>query len=411
MPVFDNLNMTTSGGVAPGIADYYERKLLENAKPEMVHARDAQKRPLPQNNGKHVQFRRMTPFEATTEPLKEGVTPKGQEIRQTAFTAMVKPYGRHVEITDELNMYHLDNLHRETAKLLADQAALSLDTICRDAMCAGLNVQYAGSNTSRATITAEDKLAAADVKKAVRTLKRNNARPFPDGFYHAIVHPDAVFDLTADPQWIDVAKYQDKSKIERYELGCLYKVKFFESTNAKVFRPESVLYGNVNTLTLAAFDAERRQMTVNEAITDDDARALTGKLVNVQYAKSGMTVATSMCVERVHAGDKKITFRWIPDRAVTEEWTAGNACQIVPAGGGADGAPVYGTLIYGENAFGNVELGGTGKNVKVIINPPGSAGAADPLEQRGSIAWKVQGFTCVILQDAFVVRVEHGATA
>jgi hypothetical protein len=49
--------------------------------------------------------------------------------------------------------------------------------------------------------------------------------------------------------------------------------------------------------------------------------------------------------------------------------------------------------------------------VKIIINPPGSAGADDPLEQRGTIAWKVKGFCCVILQDAFIVRIEHGTTA
>ena len=72
---------------------------------------------------------------------------------------------------------------------------------------------------------------------------------------------------------------------------------------------------------------------------------------------------------------------------------------------------VYGTLIYGQNAYGDVELAGNGKNVKIIINPPGSSGAEDPLEQRGAIAWKVKGFCCVILQDSFIVRLEHGATA
>ncbi|MBR6568844.1 MAG: N4-gp56 family major capsid protein, partial [Clostridia bacterium] len=122
MALFDNMNMTTSAGVAPGVVDYYERTLVENARPEMVHGRDAQKRTLPEHNGKHVQFRRMIPYEACTEPLKEGVTPAGQEIKQTAFTAMVKPYGRHVELTDELNFYQLDNMHQEVAKLLSDQA-------------------------------------------------------------------------------------------------------------------------------------------------------------------------------------------------------------------------------------------------------------------------------------------------
>lgn len=406
MAVFDNLNLSTSAGVAPGMVDYYERKLLENAKPEMVHARDAQKRPLPENNGKHVNFRRMIPFEAVTTPLTEGVTPAGQTIRQTAFIAMVKPYGSHVEITDELDLYHIDNLHRETANLLSDQAALSLDTLCRDAMCAGMNVQYAGTAASRSALTANDKLTAADIKKAVRTLKRNNCKPFADGFYHAIVHPDAVFDLTSSTEWVDIAKYQDKGKIERYELGCLYKVKFFESSNAKVFKKDTYLFGITESLAISAVDAANRTVTVSTAMTEDDARALTGRMVDV----SAKTTVTNMCVERVDVASKKITFRWMPDSTVSADWTTANSAKIIPTGGGASGVNVYGTLIYGQDAFGNVELGGNGKNVKVIINPPGSAGAADPLEQRGSIAWKVRGFTCVILQDSFLVRLEHSAS-
>ena len=397
MAVFENLNMTTSPGVAPGVVDYYVRTLLENTKPDMVHARDAQKRTLPEHNGKHVQFRRMVPYDAAIEPLKEGITPAGQEIRQTAFTAMVKPYGRHVELTDELNFYQLDNMHQEVARLLSDQATLSLDTIVRNALHTGMNVQFANGKVNRAALTAADKLTAAEVKKAVRTLKRNNCAPFEDGFYHAIVHPDAIYDLTADEQWIDVAKYQDKSKIERYELGTMYKVKFFESTNAMVYENKTYLYGTTASLTITASDEATRTVTIGTDISPDDARALTGQMVTVV---DGGT-AHLMCVERVDYNNKKITFRWMPE---------GGVSGAIEPEGTADGVNVFGTLIYGQNAYGDIELGGNGGNVKVIINPPGSSGAADPLEQRGTIAWKVKGYCAAILQDSFIVRIEHGAT-
>ena len=396
-PIFENPNMTTSPGVAPGVVQFYERTLIQNVNPEMVHGRDAQKRTVPLHNGKHVQFRRMVPYEACTEPLKEGVTPAGQEIKQTAFSAMVKPYGRHVEFTDELNLFQLDDMHKEIAKLLSDQAVLTLDTICRDALCAGMNVQYANGKSSRSAITAEDKLTAQDIKKAVRTLRRANCQPFTDGFYHAIVHPDAVYDLTSDPQWIDVAKYQDKEKIERYELGCMYKVKFFESTNAKVFKPETYLYGTTTKLTVTAVDMANRTMTISDTISNDDARALTGKMVDV----SDGNTATPMCVERIDVANKKVTFRWMP--------TAVSGAKTIVPSGSAAGASVYGTVIYGQNAYGDIELGGDGGNIKTIIHAPGHGD--DALEQRGTIAWKVKGFTCVILQDAFIVRLEHGATA
>lgn len=409
MAVFDNLNKTYSPGVAPSVVEYYERSLLENMKPEMVHNRDAQKRTLPEHNGKTVKFRRFTPFAAITEPLAEGVTPAGQTLTETAFTAMVKPYGGHVELTDEINFYLLDNMHQETAKLLADQAALSLDTISRNALNAGMNVQYANSKTSRGALASTDKLTFAEIKTAVRNLKRKNVKPFADGFYHAIVHPDVVHDLTEDTMWKDVSKYQDKVKTERYELGTIYKVKFFESTNAMVFKAQTYIYGTKTSLTATAFDAATKCMTVSDSISEDDARAMTGLLVNVQITKSSANSVTPMCIERVDATNKKVYFRWVP--ASTTDWTTTNTLKIVPYGGGASGADVYSTLIYGENAFGTIELGGTGRNVQIIINAPGSSGALDPLAQRGTIAWKVKGFCTVILQDDFIVRLESGATA
>ena len=410
MAVFDNLNYTYSPGVAPAVVQYYERTLLENMKPEMVHARDAQKRSLPLNNGKRVQFRRFTPFDAITTPLAEGVTPAGQTLVETAFTAMVKPYGGHVELTDEMSFYMLDNMHQETAKLLADQAALSLDTISRDALNAGMNVQYTGSNTARATIAATDKLTYADIKKAVRTLKRNNVKPFSDGFYHAIVHTDVVYDLTSDPMWVDVAKYQDKQPVEKYELGTIYKVKFFESTNAKVFKNETYLTGTIADITATSnFNALDRSFSYSATITEDQARAMTGKLCYAQYTKSSTNYVTPVCIERIDAVAKKVYLRWAPES--TTDWTTTNSLKLVPSGGGASNAPVYSTLVYGENAFGTIELGGNGRNIQIIIKPVGSSGALDPLDQRGTIAWKVKGFTTVILQDDFITRIESGATA
>lgn len=405
MAVFDNLNYTYSQGVSPSVVQYYERSLLENMKPEMVHNRDAQKRTLPEHNGKTVKFRRFTPFGAITTPLAEGVTPEGQTLNETAFTAMVKPYGGHVELTDEINFYLLDNMHQETAKLLGDQAALSLDTISRNALNAGMNVQYANAKTSRSAISAADKLTYDEIKKAVRTLKRKNVKPFEDGYYHAIVHPDVVHDLTSDAMWTDVSRYQDKQKTEKYELGTIYKVKFFESTNAMVFQKQTYIVGTTASLTATAFDAAKRCMTVSNTITEDEARAMTGLLVNV----SASSTVWSMCIERVDAQEKKVYFRWVPENTTT--WTTANSLKVVPYGGGASDADVFSTLVYGKDAFGTIELGGTGRNVEIIINPPGSSGALDPLSQRGSIAWKVKGFCTTILQDDFIIRIESGATA
>ena len=275
-----------------------------------------------------------------------------------------------------------------------------------------MNVQYAGSNTSRGTIAPTDKLTYADIKKAVRTLRRANARTFSDGYFHGILHTDVYYDLTSDPMWTDVAKYQTTEKVEKYELGKIYKVRFFESTNAKVFTAQTYITGTTSEIAAsAAFDRANRELKTNATISPDLARALTGLMVNVQYTKSSANVVTPMCIESVDYEAKKIKFRWVPDKAVTDEWTTAQSTKIVPYGGGASGAPVYSTLIYAENSYGSVELGGTGRNVEIIVKPTGSSGSDDPLNQRGTIAWKVKGFCTVILNDNYIVRLESGATA
>lgn len=308
MPVFDNMNRTYSPSVAPAITQYHERAAMKNIGPEIVHNRDAQKRTLPEGNGKTVWFRRYTPFAAITTPLAEGVTPDGQTLEATEFSVTVKPYGGHVELSDEMQFYMLDDMHRQTNQLLSDQAALSLDTISRNALNAGMNVQYVGTNAARGTITKADVLTYLEIKKAVRTLKRRNCKPFSDGFYHSIVHTDVVYDLTSDKEhWIDVATYQDKQKIEKYELGCAYKVKFYESTNAMVFKPQTYIIGVTAQIVASAdFDSATRCLTTAATITPDEARALCGLLVNVEYTSSGTKYVTPMCIERVDADQKKI---------------------------------------------------------------------------------------------------------
>lgn len=407
-----NTNYTYDAGVSPSVIKFYERNFMKEVEPELIHNRDAQKRTLPLNNGKTIQFTRITELPAITTPLVEGVTPDGQKLTETAFTAMVKPYGGYIAVTDEFNWYLLGNKHKEASERLSRQAALSLDTISRDALHAGMNVQYAGSNTTRGTIAPTDKLTYADIKKAVRTLRRANAKPFSDGYFHGILHTDVYYDLTSDTMWTDVAKYQTTEKVEKYELGKIYKVRFFESTNAKVFTAQTYIVGTTTAIAASAnYDATNRELTTNVTITPDMARDLTGRFVNVQYTKSSTNYVTPMCIESVDYAAKKIKFRWNPDASVYAEWTTAQSLTIVPYGGGASGAPVYSTLVYAENSYGSVELGGNGRNVEIIVKPAGSSGSDDPLNQRGSIAWKVRGFCTVILNDNYIVRIESGATA
>jgi N4-gp56 family major capsid protein len=75
--------------------------------------------------------------------------------------------------------------------------------------------------------------------------------------------------------------------------------------------------------------------------------------------------------------------------------------------GGAQ-VDVYPILIFGRDAYGIVPLKGKSSMTPMVVNPKPAAG--DPLGQRGTVGWKLWTQT-VILQDAFMARLEVGATA
>jgi len=82
-----------------------------------------------------------------------------------------------------------------------------------------------------------------------------------------------------------------------------------------------------------------------------------------------------------------------------------NAKKFASAGAGS--IDVYGTLIIGADAYGITRI--SGEAIKNIIKPLGSAGSADPLNQRQTSGWKAT-FVAKILNQAWLLRLEHAVT-
>lgn len=77
------------------------------------------------------------------------------------------------------------------------------------------------------------------------------------------------------------------------------------------------------------------------------------------------------------------------------------------AKGGASGIDVYSTLVLGDNAYGTVSI--TGGGLEHIVKQLGSAGTADPLNQRATAGWKAHHAT-VRLVEAYMLRIETAST-
>ena len=67
------------------------------------------------------------------------------------------------------------------------------------------------------------------------------------------------------------------------------------------------------------------------------------------------------------------------------------------------GLAVFGTLFLADGAYGVTEI--TGGGLQTIVKQKGSAGTADPLDQRSTVGWKAIKTAEILIQD-YIVRVE-----
>lgn len=81
-------------------------------------------------------------------------------------------------------------------------------------------------------------------------------------------------------------------------------------------------------------------------------------------------------------------------------------CPVYTGEGSSTDA--YATLIIAKGYYGISRI--AGKAMENIFKPLGSAGAADPLNQRATKAWKAW-FVAKRLNEAFAVRIEHSVSA
>ena len=312
-----NTNVTTDTGLSKEMKTFYSDYLIDMAEPNLVHDQFGQKHPIPKNGGKIIEFRKYDSLPKALTPLTEGVTPNGQKLSMSVITSNVQQYGGYIELSDILLLTAIDNNLIMATKLLGAQAGRTLDTITREVLNGGSNMQYAeGQVTARNALvggqaSGNHYLTVDAVRRAVRFLKVMNA-PKINGNYVGIIHPDVSYDLMSDPKWVNVKTYSDPDGIYEGEIGKIEGVRFVETSEAKVFE-----------------------------------------------------------------------------------------------GAGASGVDVYSTLILGADAYGVTEI--TGGGLEHIVKQLGSAGTADPLNQRATAGWKATK-TAERLVEQYMVRIETAST-
>lgn len=382
--------------------EFYDKNLLEMAKTKFVHANFGQKRNIPRGSGKKVEFRRWVPFAISQNynKLTEGVTPDGQDLSQTHLEATVDQYGAFVEVSDLLKRTSYDDVAMGASDMLGEQLGTVVEWVTRDAMCAGTNVLYAGGKTSRVSLTASDKLTTTEIRKAVRELKKAKAPMITGGkkpHYVCICSPDATFDLQSDSLWQDVSKYSNAEQIYSGEIGRIFGVVFVESTEAKVYKQSVYNAVDANTSSSATFVLKNDPTPAEVAYLSTPGNKI--KVGSTEYTLDSTTpyTAATKTVKMTTTASFSAN-----DKVYSEDAGAPDASSKV--------APdIHAALVFGRDAYGTVDIEGSGA-IQSIVKGFGQTGF-DPLNQRATYGAKVEAYTALILNDDWLVRIEHGVTA
>lgn len=392
----DTNTVQTTGmtGLSAEMKTFYDMALIDEAQANLVHDQFGQKRPIPANGGKIIEFRKFAPLAKATTPLTEGVTPDGKQLSVSTVSAAVSQYGDYITQSDMLELTALDNTILESAKLLGRQAGATLDTVVRNVMHSGTNVIYAEKVTSsgvtevksRAALDSDYAITVELIQRAVAKLRAQNA-PTINGKYVGIIHPYVAYDLMRDPEWVDAHKYAQPENLYEGEIGELAGVRFVQTTEAKIYAGDD-LASDSRTLTVnssAGYTGSVTSIKFDGGTVETDALAGRCILINGVRAKVTANTADTLTVESCDFGT-------VADNAV-----------IYPGEGGRDGLAVFGTLILGDGAYGVTEV--TGGGLEIIVKQRGSSGAADPLDQRSSVGWKAIK-TAEMLIENYLVRIE-----
>lgn len=240
------MGLNTTANITPAIQAYYDRNLLERAVPADVHGRFGQVRPIKMRSGNQIKFRRYEALTVSTTPLVEGVTPGGSSLTTTDITATLAQYGDYVTITDMVDMTNQDPVLTEAGEVLGEQGGITIDQVRRDVLVAGTNVIYT-NGVARNTLNTV--ISTIALRTAIRALNRQNAKfvkmmvTATDGVgtkpirpaYISLIHPDTEAQLEQLTGYVPVTEYSSAMKAEEDEVGAWRNIRFFTSTNGKVF--------------------------------------------------------------------------------------------------------------------------------------------------------------------------------
>lgn len=225
---------STTTSLSETMSVYYDKRFLERAEEMMTYDVGAQTKRLPANEGKQVNWNRMTPLSKATSSLTEDSNPSFTDMTSTQVSASVSPYGAATKVSELYSLTSIDTGLEEHVDVHGQNAGETIDELIKTELDGNGTEQLAGGKSAASDVQASDTLDGSEVRTAARQLKLNKARKFPNDNFRGIVPVSATHDLRGASEWLDAHRYTDASAIRSDQIGRLHGVEFFETNNEKI---------------------------------------------------------------------------------------------------------------------------------------------------------------------------------
>lgn len=413
-----------------------------------------------------ARFRRWAGLTPTLTPLKEGIPPApDKHAYETIEVGNVFSFGRWSEYTDKIDLSVVNEVLAERSVQYGEVANQTKELYARKTWLATPNEFFANFKTGFSELAFGDEVTLDDLRFLVARMKRMMVKPV-GGKYNYVCSAEFIngliddprvkqymeieqttgklftsgqvfdmFELSFIPTMLDEFAYPDiefpgvYEKADGTEVIRLYALRdavFSDNTtqiqfNASGERVSTFYYLDVHQsfvvegsttakVSVSGTSYLKDGSAIEELIKWEVPTTLvtlaTGASANVQG--SGEATAT-LCTLRKQVrtekigqfGEKVVQYGQLSSAIVHANELA--AVNTLIDQGAFMQLPIHRGVLFGAEALVKLVMEGVSDSPKIIIKALGSSGVADPIDQRQSIGFKVDGFGLAIKRPEAVV--------
>lgn len=383
---------TTTGTLTALMKTYYDKLLLEVARPKMVLDQFADKsRDIPRHEGQTVSFQRFVPLEVVTATTNEGELPPYVELEAMRFEATLQKYANAVKITEEVELTALSPVLEAAVKELGENMGQSLNRLYRGALAKFL---YPMRVDNSATYGKSCVATAGTTTTLTDATNLSEAADFWNGGTVVITSgQNKGYSAHIDDFASGVITFSPALK-EACDAGDTFRV--VTSTGIT----------STNVITCSAVERAVALLKYFNAPTYDGKYyiGIISPFVQYDFMQDSAWVNAHHYAQDTALFDGEVGrwggVRWVED---TDPWLEAAGTIGTYAGNGT----VHQTPIFGRHAYAGVGIEGVPD--KLFIKKPGDQDTSNYINAYSMVAWRVY-FVPVVLNALFGVTLISGAS-